>query len=129
MKLVLQRAIGDCGIAALATLLEQTYEDVYVASAKTDHRARGKSGITTAGMIHTAKLLGVRLVEKRQPALDEDDGILVIRWRRPQQHPFSAHLVVLTNGVIVDPAEGWFGPHDEYLARFQATTGALLETA
>lgn len=129
MKLVLQRAVGDCGVAALATFLEQTYEDVYVASAKVDRASRGRNGMSWAGLIAVAKQLGVPMALRSTPLDDDACGLLAVKWRRPHQHPFGQHLVVTLGGVIVDPADGVILPAEEYLARYRATAGAMLVEA
>lgn len=126
MKLVLQRAAGDCGIAALATLIEQSYEDVYVASAKVDRKARGRSGICFPALMSIGKILGVSFLLKRGHA-DEDEGLLAVTWTPPHDHPYDAHLVALGYGVIADPADGIVLPADEYLVRYRARAGSFLE--
>lgn len=126
MRLVLQRASGDCGVAALATLLEQSYEDVYVASTKVDKKARGKNGIHLGAVQAIGKILGVSFLLKRHHA-EEDEGLLTVLWGKGHAHPFDAHLVALSHGVIADPADGVILPPDEYLARYQATAGSFLE--
>lgn len=128
MKLVLQRANADCGVAALATLIEQSYEDVYVAVAKVDRKARGRNGIHLGALTSVGKILGVSFLLKRRAVLDEDEGLLVVTWRPGSRHEVgTAHLVALGHGVIVDPADGTVLPADEYLAREQAAPGSLLE--
>src|SRR5215207_9407226 len=113
MKLVLQRANGDCGVAALATLIEQSYEDVYYAAACVDRKTRGKNGIALTVLVAIGKVLGVSLQVKRHFAVEEDDGLLVVNWATPHGHPFAAHLVAIGSGVIVDPADGVILPADE----------------
>jgi ABC-type bacteriocin/lantibiotic exporter with double-glycine peptidase domain len=127
VKLVLQRAPFDCGVAALASLIEMQYEDVYVAVAAVETKRRGKSGLNLAQMIRAARRLGVRLVRKAVPSLDDDEGLLVVNWLAPHPHPIDAHLVVLGYGVIADPADGLVLPADEYLTRERARAGSLLE--
>jgi hypothetical protein len=126
MKLVPQRANGDCAVAAIATLLEQTYEDVYVASAKVDRKTRGRNGLYLGAVQAIGKILGVSFLLKRRHA-DEDEGLLVVNWIAPHVNPFDAHLVALSYGVIADSADGVILPVDEYLARFKATAGSFLE--
>jgi ABC-type bacteriocin/lantibiotic exporter with double-glycine peptidase domain len=126
MRLVLQRANGDCGICALATLLEQSYEDVYIAAARVERVSRGRNGIVLSRLIAVGKLLGVRFTQKRHYT-DDDEGLLTVTWRKPHQHPFDAHLVAVAYGVIADPADGIVLPVDEYLTRYQATAGSFLE--
>jgi ABC-type bacteriocin/lantibiotic exporter with double-glycine peptidase domain len=128
MRLVLQRASGDCGIAALASLIEQSYEDVYVATAAVDKKARGRNGIHLGALCDIAKRLGVQLAPKRRYSLEEDEGLLVVTWAPGSRHEVGcAHLVALGHGVIVDPADGVVLPADEYLVREQATPGSFLE--
>jgi ABC-type bacteriocin/lantibiotic exporter with double-glycine peptidase domain len=129
MRLVTQRANGDCGIAALATLLDLSWDDVYVAAATIDKSCRGKSGLIIKDMIGIAGVLGVKLQRKRGPArFDEDEGVLYVNWTRKQpKGGFTAHYVVLGNGVIVDPADGVISDPEEYLDLHQGKAGTLLE--
>jgi len=128
VKLQFQRALGDCGIAALASLIEQPYEDVFVEAARVEKRYRGRSGIYLREIQRIAKALGVTLVRKPHPALDDDEGLLVVKWRRGSRHePGVLHLVAVGHGVIVDPSDGTVLPPDEYLAREKADVGAFLE--
>ena len=128
MRLVLQRTAGDCGISALATLIEQSYEDVYVATAAVDKKTRGRNGIHLGALCEVAKRLGILLRVRRRFNLDEDEGLLVVTWAPGSRHEVGqAHLVALGHGVIVDPADGVVLPADEYLAREKATAGAFLE--
>ncbi len=126
MKLVLQRANGDCGLAALATLLEQSYEDVYIAAASVDKKTRGRNGICFPALMAIGKKLGVSFLLKRHHE-DEDEGLLAVTWQAPHEHPFGAHLVALSYGVIADPADGVVVPVDEYLTRYRAAAGSCLE--
>jgi hypothetical protein len=126
VKLVLQRANGDCGLAAMATVLEQSYEDIYIAAAKVDRKTRGRSGICFPALIAIGKILGASFLLKRRHQ-DEDEGLLAVTWQQPHAHPFDAHLVALGYGVIADPADGMVLPADEYLARYRATAGSFLE--
>lgn len=125
MKLVLQRGLGDCGIAAVATILESSYEDVFVEAAKVDKDRRGRSGIHLARLVTLGKKLGVAFHLKRPWNLDTDEGLLVVRWLRRRKD--RLHLVVLAHGVIVDPADGQILPHDEYFVRANAAPDAFLE--
>lgn len=128
MRLVLQRANGDCGVAALATLIEQTYEDVYVAVAKVDRKTRGRQGIHLGALQAVGKILGASFLLKRRYAIEEDEGLLVVTWAPGSRHEVGVpHLVALAHGVIVDPADGVVLPAEEYLARENATAGSFLE--
>lgn len=127
MRLVPQRTGGDCGIAALATYLEMSYEDVYTAAASIDKARRGKSGMETRRLLALAKQLGVTLRRQKNPDLDVHEGLLFVKWSR-RQHGFWWHTVVLYHGIIADPADGYVLDADEYLLRFKCKSGDLLET-
>jgi hypothetical protein len=128
VKLVLQRAFGDCAVAAIATLTEQTYEDVYVEAAKVEPKRRGRSGVHLHTIIRIGKKMGILLLQKREPNLDEDEGLLVVEWAKGSRHEIgTAHLIAVSHGVVADPADGIILPPDEYLAREKATAGAFLE--
>lgn len=129
MKLVLQRAIGDCGTAALATYLEATYEDVYVEAEKIDKRRRCKSGVYLTDLQKIAKAFGMDLTVRRPPLPEDEDGLLCVAWQKSSRHyvpPFTQHLVALKQGVVADPAEGLILPLEEYLAREKGRVIALL---
>lgn len=127
MRLVLQRGVGDCGLAALSTVLEQSYEDVYVAMASVEQAARGKSGLQWRHLMRAGRVLGVKPTLKARADLEADEGLLAVKWRKPHKHPFNWHIVSLGHGVIVDSADGTVLPADEYLTRYRAAAGRLLE--
>ena len=126
MKLVLQRTAGDCGICALASLLEQSYEDVYIAAAKVDRKTRAKSGICFPALIAIGKELGAVFLLKRRHQ-DEDAGLVAVTWQKPHGHPYDSHLIALDHGIVADSADGIILPPDEYFTRYQATAGSFLE--
>ena len=128
MKLALQRGTGDCAIAAIATLLEQPYEDVFLEAAKVEKKYRGRNGVFLPDIVRIAKALGVALERKKQPNLDDDEGLLVVTWRKDSRHDAGTnHLVAVGHGVIVDPFDGVVLPPDDYLEREKADAGAFLE--
>ena len=128
MKVILQRAIGDCAIAAIATLAEQAYEDVFVEAAKVEPLYRGRSGLFLPHIKAICKNLKMEMKRKRHPNWEEDEGLLTVKWAKGSQHQVGAsHLVALSYGVIADPADGIVLPADEYLAREKAKAGAFLE--
>lgn len=108
--------------------LGASYEDVYIAAAKTERWARGKKGLTIQNVIEMAGRLGVPLRRKVRPDLDDDDGILNVSWPKSRDS-FSGHFVVLYNGMIVDPAGPFVLPHDEWFRQHDGRPGHLLETA
>jgi hypothetical protein len=128
VKLVTQRAEGDCGIAAMATLLELEWEDLYLAAACVDDKRRGKSGLSLKSMIAIGTVLGVTFKGKRKPInLDTDEGILNVDWDKRHKYKYSGHYVVLGLGVIVDPHDGSISDPEEYLASRGGRLGTLLE--
>jgi hypothetical protein len=130
VRLALQRGIGDCGLCALATYAELSYEDVYLAAASVDTARRGKFGATWREVARIASRLGYTPILNTEPSLEDDRGVLSVRWKRGSPHyekPFRQHLVALDHGMIADPADGFVLPADEYLARMKAAAVALLE--
>lgn len=128
MRLVLQRAYGDCSIAAIATLAEQTYEDVFVEAASVEPAYRGRSGLFLPHINAICKRLGLTVKRKRTVQWDDDEGLLVVTWLKGSRHDAGTdHLVALSYGVIADSADGTVLPADEYLAREKAKPGAFLE--
>lgn len=129
MKLVLQRAYGDCSIAAIATLSEQTYEDVFVEAAKVEPNFRGRSGLFLPHIKAICQRLGLSVTKKRGAVdWDADEGLLVVTWLKGTRHEAGAdHLVALSYGVIADSADGVVLPAEEYFVREKAKPGAFLE--
>lgn len=125
MRVISQRAEGDCGIAALAMLTGVAYEDAYVAVARIDRVARGKSGLCLKDLVQAAARLGVSLRHRRMVDLDDDEGILNVIWN--DKRAYRGHYVVLYRGVIVDPGGPEILPHDEWLARNNGRPATLLE--
>lgn len=87
---------NDCAIWCLATFLSQPYEEVVAAAATVDPEA-GLDGLDSDQMIAIAARFGVTLIE-RQPDLEEDTGILGIKFPRYKHE----HAVVLWEGRIFD---------------------------
>lgn len=130
MRLVLQRANGDCGICSLATFAELAYEDVYLVAAEIDKARRGKCGATWQDVGRMAVALGFAPRLNVEPSLEDDSGVLAIRWKRGSKHyqkPFRQHLVALDYGVIADSTDGSILPAAEYLTRYRAAAVALME--
>lgn len=126
MRIVAQRAEGDCGVAALSTMLGIAYEDAYLAVSKVDRDRRGKRGLLNREIIAAAGHLGVPMRAKRRPDLDEDEGILCVNWNS-RRMKYRGHFVVLYNGMVIDPAGPQVVPHEEWFAQNDARPGSLLE--
>src|SRR4051812_22607847 len=128
MRLVLQRAHGDCAICAISTLSEVPYEDVFIEAAKVEPQFRGRSGLFLPHITAICKRLGLTVKAKRVVQWDDDEGLLVVTWLRGSRHGVGGdHLVALSDGVIADSADGVILPPDEYFAREKAKPGAFLE--
>ena len=129
VKLVLQRATGDCAIAAISTLSEVPYEDVFVEAAKVEPLFRGRRGLFLPHIKAICKRLGLTVRQKRGLVdWDDSDGLLVVTWMKGSRHQSgSDHLVALADGVIADSADGTILKPEEYFLREKAKPGAFLE--
>jgi hypothetical protein len=105
MTVVRQRGNADCGVAALANLTGQPYEDVYVEAARVDTKHRGKNGLWNYQMRAIAARLGVTLTSTRTYDLDEDAGILRVRWTgaKAVTSP-GGHFIAVRDGIAFCPA-------------------------
>jgi ABC-type bacteriocin/lantibiotic exporter with double-glycine peptidase domain len=124
VKIVGQRAEGDCGIAALATLLGLAYEDVYVAASGLD-KERGKSGLYVRDIMEIARQLGAPMRINRRPDLDDCRGVLKVKWRK-RAKGYGGHYVVLYEGMVVDPSGPMVLPHEEWFAAHENGRAAWL---
>lgn len=110
VQVQVQRAPGDCGIAALSTYLNLQYEDVLGAAVKQTRRARvHHSGMFTREITSTAKRLGVALRLRRSFDLETDEGVLTLEKKG------EAHAVFLKNGLVFD-GDGTASEFDFYLS-------------
>jgi hypothetical protein len=88
---------NDCAIWCLSTFLSRPYEEVVAAAAAVDDRG-GLNGMDDDQMIAVARHFGVRLRIKATPDLEEDTGILGVKFPRYRHE----HAVVLWEGRIFD---------------------------
>jgi hypothetical protein len=97
------RGVADCACSALGYLTSETYEDAYVAIASVDPTRRGKCGLYNREVVSAAQVMGVTLVVTRTYDLDEDDGILRIKWngRKGKRLP-GGHFVAVRKGQMVE---------------------------
>ncbi len=126
IRLVQQRAAGDCGTAALATLLSHAigYEDVYVAAAQVERVQRGKAGLRNREVLAIARKLGIRLESRRAFDLDHDEGVLRVYGSHTAD---GGHWVAVRYALIWDPGpNGYAAPWREYAARHDVGFGTLL---
>lgn len=122
---VRQRGDADCACGSLATYLGESYEDCYLAIAKVDARHRGKNGLHNRELIAAAKLMGVELAPTRTFDLDEDEGVLRVRWNDPKKR-IGGHFVSVVDGRIGCPSDGVAVPWREYLQRTNGRACSLL---
>lgn len=122
-----QRAHGDCGVAALASLAELSYEDCYVEVAKVDPRWRGKQGLYNREVVVVAGRLGLTLEPTRRFDVDKDDGVLRVRPNdRRSPIDVDGHFVALTDGRVRCPKFELWMPVRDYLAQMRARPCTLL---
>jgi hypothetical protein len=124
---VRQRVGSDCGIAALASYAAIAYEDAYVAVSKVEPNHRGKRGLYNRELIRAAGVLRIRLQPTRRFDLDDDEGILRIRFNGPTgaANP-GGHFVAVIESVILDPADATPCAWRDYLSRHDARPCTLL---
>lgn len=103
MSVVRVRGDADCGVAALSSYTGESYEDVYVAVAAVDPAHRGKNGLHNVQVLAAAKRMGIRLVPTRCFDLDEDEGVLRLRWNDPRKRR-GGHFVAVVNGKVRCPS-------------------------
>lgn len=125
---VAQRAERDCGVAALANYAELSYEDVYVAAARVETSQRGKGGLHNKEIVAIGKVLGLTLTSTRRFDLDDDDGVLRVRWNgdRGKRVP-GGHFVCAKHGIILDGVENIPTPWRDWLELNKARVGSLIK--
>lgn len=125
LTVVRQRHPGDCGVAALATLLSARigYEDVYLAAARVDPKLKGKGGLQNGELLRLARSLGLQLQPVRKFNLDRDEGLLRIR---SDHHHSEGHWVAVRWGIVLDPFDGFLAPWLSWVARYDARLATLL---
>lgn len=129
-SLIRQRADGDCGIAALASLACMAYEDVYHVVAKVDRYAQGKLGLNNKDIIIAARLLGLTLEPTRSYDPDVDSGVLRVRWSGTRgRKNRGGHFVALKNGLIFCPTDAIAYDVTDYLAMYGGRACTLLRAA
>ncbi len=127
VPMVKQRADGDCGLAALSMYAALVYEDLYVIAAKLDRKNRGKVGLYNREVIAIAAAAGIGLRPTRRYDLDDEEGILRLRWTcaRATLNP-EGHMVAVRYGLIFDPADGCAYPWRDYSERYRPRFCTLL---
>lgn len=126
-----QRRGNDCGVAALASFIGTSYEDVFVAAVATSQSFMHRQGLSIPDMITMAAAFGRTLtrVHYRQVDLEEHIGILGVNWHRSawKRHGATGHWVILRAGTIIDPSGPSYGDAADYLAVNKGRAGTLLQ--
>jgi len=103
--IVLQHHTGDCSIAALASLLCVSYDEVLIVASRLDENVL-KNGLDAEETCKVIVAFGKSAQYWANPEdvdLSEAQGILGVKPKgRGRQ---IGHVVVLSNGLIFDPAE------------------------
>lgn len=123
LRVVPQRAVCDCGVSVLATLLGVTYEEALVALSH-EEPAVLYSGVYTDDLLRAAKALGSALKKRKKYDLDEVTGILSVssaKWS-------NDHVVVVFDGKLLE-TDGTIWDVDVFLKHHEAKPGLLLVEA
>jgi hypothetical protein len=122
LQIQVQRAPGDCAIAALSTYLGMPYEDVLVAAVRSTRSGRvHHHGLSTAAMRATAKRLGHPVTLHRAIDLEQDEGVLSVG--SPDRS--DQHAVVLKAGLIFD-GDGTVWEPEPFFAHYRYQPISLL---
>jgi ABC-type bacteriocin/lantibiotic exporter with double-glycine peptidase domain len=131
LRVVAQRKNWDCGVAALASLLDEPYGDIAAAVRELfpDRQAIiRRYGLNVSETEKVAAHLGTSLVRRYRNKdyryLDNGTGILGIF---SPKMPTAGHWVVLKDGThIVDPDGAEIWKLDDYLKHWGARPTTLL---
>lgn len=96
-RIVPQRELADCAIAAMAMLSGRSYEDVLREVVLADPKDRGRTGLSDHQIRKVMKALGVPVRHRARIDYDEDYGLLRLH----------DHMCVLRNGLIVENDTLW----------------------
>jgi ABC-type bacteriocin/lantibiotic exporter with double-glycine peptidase domain len=117
-RLVPGREPNDCAVCVLAMYLGLSYEDVLREVAVHDRSDQGRHGLRLAEVERVARRLGTPVRRQRKFDILNAYGMLSL----PQ------HLVLLRNGMIVDPEPGgaslW--EVEDYFHAYDLRPGLLL---
>lgn len=119
-----QKHDGDCGVASLAMALGLSYEAVLVVASRIAPTVLGR-GLYTVEIQLVAEDFGRELHKKMKVDLDNDTGVLVIRYKNRDEH-----AVFLTNGLVFEPTgSGEVWEAAEYIKANKAKVLHLLVEA
>lgn len=114
---------SDCAVWALAALTSVPYEDVLIEVARVDTSLAGAEGLWVPQIIKVAARLGVKLRLKRTVRLDDDCGLVGVKFVADPQ----SHVALLKGGQVVDSIGGitmWDA--DVYFAPGRAVPDGIL---
>ena len=124
---VLQRHIGDCAVAALATILRVPYEEVLVVAARIRPLVLVE-GLDNDDLIKTAKQFGKTLVKCTGEEIDYRRSIGILGAHLAKQPGDDEHAVVLSQGLVFDPdSKGEIWRVRDWVRKFGASKLDLLE--
>lgn len=124
--IVTKRASGDCAVAALATLLQVSYEEVLVAAVNVQPLVL-KTGLNNDEIIAVAKLFGRTLEERTGEEIDYRRSTGMLGAKLSINKGADEHAVVLCQGLVFDVEDGEVWRAREYLKRYKAKHIDLLE--
>jgi hypothetical protein len=119
VSMVPQRHAADCAVSCLSMLLGISYEDALLAFGG-DVPNILRRGVWLTQIQKAAHKLGTPLKLKRKWDIEDDEGIVHVRFRSGNNH-----VVVLRAGLFFDTMFDVWEPSD-YLKAHKATTGPLL---
>lgn len=131
LRLVMQReGHADCALAALASYLGVTYEDVLLAAGRVTKNNVLKAGLHGTEIVRVAGRLGVKLRSTAWDRVDQDEdtGILIVLARINGQ-AYEEHCVIFHKGSIIDLRDGTLWASDVYCRHFAADPSSLLVSA
>lgn len=119
---IIQKEDSDCAIAVVAMLLQKPYREVSEVALKTFRQRPHSTGLELKQIKRLLEKFGEKPVSLAPKAVDltEETGILSISKKVP-------HVVVLFEGVIVDPANGLLYSIDAYCADQKARITRLIK--
>jgi hypothetical protein len=132
ISLVRQQAEGDCGVAAIATLLSRThtYDDVRAVVAQVDPHRKGMLGLRVREVRQVLERLGLAVEPvRRRWELDTDAGVLLVYGRHTAR---GGHYLAAKYGLLWDPCNGFATPWRDYQTehrRNDVRFGTLLRVA
>ena len=119
VKMVVSRQDNDCALCALAMLTGTDYNDVLLAVNKVDTVA-GKRGLWSTQITKAGALLGFTFRTKRKFDIENDTGILNVKFPDGEEH------AILLKGGMVFNSDGTIWEVEDYIAAEKLKVGCLL---